>query len=393
MNDAELEGFRPNRYFARSWGLLTRDRGWIKPILVMVAASFVPIVGPLGVLGYVVEWARLTAWGAVSSPKQKNVQVGACIASGWRVFVIMFVWALASSLITSALLLVPLFGPLLLFAWMIFSILLNLMVMIAALRATIYQRIGAGFRVSTIWQMTKSDIGGLMRILGMQLAGGAITSLVCGVISVIAFVALVPQIVYYADYISEFDAIMSQSMRMSLVFEMLGSFLTTLGPALVVAVLFGAVLSMIVTMLGYTGIALWMRQFNVPAWGNEEDPLPTASPAAGAAYGTYGYGAQPQQTYGYGYGAQPTQPHQAYGYGAQPAQQQAQPVQQPAPQPAQTVQPVQPESPAQPAQPAPAPEPQPEPAQESEPVQPAEPTSLSPIESADEDAGENNALS
>lgn len=386
MNDAELEGFRPNRYFARSWGLLTRDRGWIKPILVMVAASLVPIVGPLGVLGYVVEWARLTAWGVTSSPKQKNVQVGACIASGWRVFVIMLVWAFASSLITSVLLLVPLFGPLLLFAWMIFSVLLNLMVMIAALRATIYQRIGAGFRVSTIWQMTKSDIGGLMRILGMQLAGGAISSLICGIISIIALVGLVPQIIYYADYISEFDAIMSQSMKMNLAFEMLGSFLTTLGPALVVAVLLGAVLSMIVTMLGYTGIALWMRQFNVPAWGNEEDPLPTASPAAGAAYGAYAYGAQPQQTYGYGYGAQPAQPQQTYGYGygAQPAQAQAQPAQQPV-QPAQPVQP--------PAAPEPAPAPQPEPDPAPEPVQPAEPTSFSPIESDDRDAGENTDLS
>ena len=355
MNDAELEGFRPNRYFARSWGLLTRDRGWIKPILVMVAASFVPIVGPLGVLGYVVEWARLTAWGAVSSPKQKNVQVGACIASGWRVFVVMLAWAIASALITAVLAIIPIAGPLLLFAWMIFSFLFNLMVMVAALRATIYQKISAGFRVSTIWQMVKSDLDGLIRIFGMQVAGAAVSGVIGAIVTIVSLVALVPQIVYYADYVSEFDAIMSNSMRMNLAFEMLGKFLAVLGPAIVVAVVISGVVSVIMMMLGYTAVALWMRQFNVPAWGREEDPLPPSTPATGAAYGAYAYGAPPQQPYG-----PAPQPAPTYGYGAAPQQ------------------------------PQPQPQPQPAPASEPQPLPPSEPTFPSPVESGDQGEGENN---
>ena len=69
-------------YYSRSWKLLSRDKGWYKPLLVMAVALFVPIVGALGVLGYELEWARLTAWGVDSSPKQKNVQVGKCIKAG-----------------------------------------------------------------------------------------------------------------------------------------------------------------------------------------------------------------------------------------------------------------------------------------------------------------------
>ena len=109
MNDADLDGASgPTATSARSWALLTRDRGWIKPILAMIAATLVPIVGLLGVMGYAAEWARLTAWGVTSSPKQKNVRVGACIASGWRVFVVTVVWSIANSIILGLLALVPL---------------------------------------------------------------------------------------------------------------------------------------------------------------------------------------------------------------------------------------------------------------------------------------------
>lgn len=79
-------------YYSRSWALLTRDKGWWKVLLVAGIANFVPIVGPLGVFGYALEWARLTAWGVDASPKQKDVRVGECIKSGWRGFVACLGW-------------------------------------------------------------------------------------------------------------------------------------------------------------------------------------------------------------------------------------------------------------------------------------------------------------
>ena len=65
------------KYFSRSWAMLTRDKGWIKPILVMAVAQLVPIAGYIGAKGYMLEWARLTAWGVAAAPKQKNVETGA----------------------------------------------------------------------------------------------------------------------------------------------------------------------------------------------------------------------------------------------------------------------------------------------------------------------------
>ena len=44
VGESELEGFRRDRYFARSWALLTRDRGWIKPVLLMTVSLLVPFV-------------------------------------------------------------------------------------------------------------------------------------------------------------------------------------------------------------------------------------------------------------------------------------------------------------------------------------------------------------
>ena len=53
-------------YASRSWSLLTRDEGWIKPVLVLAAARLIPIVGGMGANGYALEWARLTSWGVDS---------------------------------------------------------------------------------------------------------------------------------------------------------------------------------------------------------------------------------------------------------------------------------------------------------------------------------------
>ena len=99
VSEDELKGFRRDRYLARSWALLTRDRGWVKPVLLMTVAVLVPIVGLLGVLGYALEWARLTAWNVNAAPKQRGVDLGACIKSGWRGFVVMLVWGIVSGVV------------------------------------------------------------------------------------------------------------------------------------------------------------------------------------------------------------------------------------------------------------------------------------------------------
>lgn len=274
VEESELEGFRRDRYFARSWALLTRDRGWIKPVLVMTAAALVPFVGWLGVIGYVQEWARLTAWGVNAAPKQKGVRVGECIKSGWRAFVVILVWSLVNAVVAAVLSAVPLFGGLLGFAWTIFGIFVNLMVMVAVLRATIYQKIKAGLRVKTVWEMASHDVGGLARVLGILAVGGAILAVITFVVLFSVLFSAIPQLIYMVDYVTRYEAILSSGMQAAFALNIIFSFLSAIGPALVVLYLISCFFGIVLSMLGFTAIGLWMRQFDVSAWGREEDPLP-----------------------------------------------------------------------------------------------------------------------
>lgn len=279
MTDAELQGFCPDRYFARSWALLTRDRGWVKPVLALCAALFVPIVGPIGALGYVLEWARLTAWGVASSPKQKRVRVGECIVSGFRAFVVLFVWLLCCSLVGAILALVPLLGSLAAFAWSVFSMFLGVLAMIAALRATIYQSVTAGLDPKAIWEMAKRDVSGLVRVFGILAAGTGIMFCATVVGSVLMVLSILPQAIAFGGYIELYDSLMTDAERMRIFFEMIASFVGVLGVILVVLVLVVSVIAIVTSMLGYTALGLWLRQFNVAAWGGEKDPLPAAGPS------------------------------------------------------------------------------------------------------------------
>lgn len=274
VEESELEGFRRDRYFARSWALLTRDRGWIKPVLVMTVAALVPFVGWLGVMGYVQEWARLTAWGVNAAPKQKGVRVGECIKSGWRAFVVILVWSLVNAVVAAVLSAVPLFGGLLGFAWAIFDVFVYLMVMVAVLRATIYQKIKAGLRVKTVWEMASHDVGGLARVLGILAVGGAILAVITFVVLFSVLFSTIPQLIYMVDYVTRYEAILSSGMQAAFALNIIFSFLSAIGPALVVLYLISCFFGIVLSMLGFTAIGLWMRQFDVSAWGREEDPLP-----------------------------------------------------------------------------------------------------------------------
>ena len=238
VSDDELEGFRRDRYFARSWALLTRDRGWVKPVLLMTVALLVPIVGALGILGYALEWARLTAWNVNAAPKQRGVDVGACIKSGWRGFVVMLVWGIVSGVVIAIAEALPLIGALVSLIWVFASFVYTVVMMVASLRATIYQKIGAGLRVRTIWQMVRHDPIGLLRVTGLMSA-------------------------------------LSGDMGVLLVVQLIASLLSSLGPALVVLLLVDFFLATVLTLVGHTAVGLWMRQFDVPSWGRDEDPLPT----------------------------------------------------------------------------------------------------------------------
>ena len=274
-------------YWSKSWALLTRDKGWFKPLLVLSAAHLVPVVGAFGASGYALEWARLTSWGVDSSPKQKNVNVSECIRTGARAFVVALAFGLVVGFVNKIveMILGDTLGSLLSLVITLFA---SVLITVATLRATIYQSIGAGFEVNRLADMIKRDHKGLLRIVGLNAALGAVIGLICAVLFSIIMIAtmgdLVGTVIASERYgsLDDWDIVMLVAKWITGTFPLLCVF------GYVVGVL-GAFANLITT----TAVGLWMRQFDVRNWGASSDPLPATAPAGQAA----GWGAPANNGY------------------------------------------------------------------------------------------------
>lgn len=269
-----------DKYFSHAWKLLTRDKGWVKPLLVMTAASLVPIAGPLGNKGYGLEWARLTAWGVDAAPKQKNVDVGKLIVSGWRGFIVDLVWGLMLCLAIWLLYLIAWLMPsvfTVLFSFLasivttVASACWGVIMLIAELRASIYERIGAGLRIDRVFQMIRRDVRGFGKVFLINLVCAVILSVIGSIFCFVLFMQCMPVLVA-ATYDPSTESII-YAVSAVLVWIVLSSIL------FVLVVIF---VSLAARLLTLTATGLWMRQFDVPSWGRSQDPLPdTASVAKG----------------------------------------------------------------------------------------------------------------
>jgi hypothetical protein len=264
------------KYFSRSWAMLTRDRGWFKPLLVMAAAHLVPVAGYLGNKGYGLEWARLTAWGVDAAPKQKGVKVGKCIGSGWRGFVVdlglALLFGLAMAMIGTFVGIIPgAFGNLLealvSLASVILSVVVAVALMVAEVRAAIYERISAGYSFKNIYAMIKRDTRGFFKLVLIGFVASLVTFLLLGIVALLVGIMFAP-------------AIMATAMGSSSTYSTMMALGTSLALVIPVGVFLGYALSIFYSgyeLVMINAVGLWMRQFNVAEWGRSEDPLPSQS--------------------------------------------------------------------------------------------------------------------
>ncbi len=354
-------------YFSRSWSLLTRDKGWIKPVLVMTVADLVPIVGSIGNQGYVLEWARLTAWGVDAAPKQKDVNIGDCLMSGLRAFVVALGWGAVFYLVTQ---LIPLlafvlprpldtiFGLLFSMVTLVVSLFYAATLSVAQIRTSIYENIGAGYRVDRIFEMIKRDFKGFLMLILINLVCGFVVAIIIGLAIGIGFAFFMPFIVMA----SRESSVSSQE-----VIRMITAMIIPLSVFLVIFLLVYGFVGNIVKMITTTAAALWMRQFDVPSWGKSSDPLPEPTTGGFSSYASHG-GPMPQQSpEPYEQNVQPQAPVQLPESAPQPA---------PTPAPAPVLDPEPKPDPEPEPEPEPAPEPpqQPEVAPEAEPAPSPDPT-------------------
>lgn len=285
MGDTNAEGeIVSGHYLRHAWEMLTAERGWFKPMLVMAVARFIPVVGWLGTEGYALEWGRLTAWRVDARPKQKNVQIGKVLSSGWRGFVVSLGWNLALALLYWLVwgltggdashpnrTLESILGIIYLVLWL----LLGAIVGVAELRATIYQHFAAGYRADRVAQMCKADFGGLLHMVGIRLFGWIVKALILLLFVPIAIGTVLPAGI---DYMMGMRYGSSYEIGSPLALHALLSDLSGLIPVFIMMFFLLSLVEVVFTMLTTTGVALWMRKFDIAHWGRSSDPLPPVIP-------------------------------------------------------------------------------------------------------------------
>ena len=274
-SNVDTSGYQEGRYFARAWALLTHEKGWWKPVLICMAAILVPIVGPMAVLGYLVEWSRRIAWGGIEGPSRR-VKVGDLLSSGWRAFVVIGGWSIASWVVTSVIGKVSsgFVYEVLSFVWTVISVFLSMVFTVAAVRATIYQSFVAGYRMPTLWKMATEDPVGLVRIWFIKVVSYVIDFVVALAIAAATFFSSFGWIYRFVQYVEEYSSFYAQYYGSGFSAEVIGALVVRFWPALLLIFVLVMVIGIFAKFLVYAALGLWLRRFDVPRWGRDEDPLP-----------------------------------------------------------------------------------------------------------------------
>lgn len=275
-------------YFNAAWNDIKNSPGWVGKLLVLSLVGLIPIFGWMVVFGYVFGWARDMAWN-VHTPLPARVfgnEDGKLYSRGFFVLVIGFVcmlapwvlemfWGVATGAsigwfghgrggvfalfgLTSAL-----FSLVILVVWVFAAVFAG----VGSMRMSIYGRLAAGLQFGKIWAMARHDSNGLARIFGMAVvlsiaAGFALWVVTMALVAVGAIVGLVAGI----------PIVHTNSTSMLLAAAPgLVALVVALALACGVLAMFTSVfvLTMTVRALGY-----WTRQFDVPAWRGQDDPMP-----------------------------------------------------------------------------------------------------------------------
>lgn len=292
--------------FTSSWKMLTRDKGWLKPLCVLALVGWIPILGQIVVFGYGFEWARLTAWGIDAAPKQHGVDYGKVLATGGRAFLVFMSMMLALALILGLVFRDVIVSSMLpvyiafhsagvslpvdlgdgLRAGLVdamIALVINGFAMAAVMRTTLYDSFAAGWRLDRICQMIARDPGGFCKMLFVSLVGGLVGFVYSALMFVLLGAAVAGGVLAFfmgdphvLGYISG-EYLLARALSMGI------------GPialivVLVVAVLFFyGVVSIAMQLVAMNATGQWFCRFEVGHWGVSADPLPDGVPVKEAA--------------------------------------------------------------------------------------------------------------
>ena len=280
-------------YFSAAWNDVKSSQGWLAKMFLLGLIAFIPVFGPVVLLGYAFGWARDIAWG-VHMPLPARIfgnEDGLLYRRGLIVFVICVVccvvipgalegcWdALAGRGLSNvshavwggaggAAIVSPVYS---LFSLAVFlaSVMFFL---VASMRASIYGRLGPGFQIPRLWAMMRHDMKGLLRVLGFSIVLAIVPAVVTGIVGSL----LVGGFISVGAY-----GLFSNGTAPDMMFVLAaGMCLVVICLALAVVV---SAASAFAVVMQARAVGYWTRQFDVPAWRGQDDPMPFEMASNGA---------------------------------------------------------------------------------------------------------------
>ena len=280
-------------YFSAAWNDVKSSQGWLGKMFLLGLIAFIPVFGPVVLLGYAFGWARDIAWG-VHMPMPARIfgnEDGLLYRRGLIVLAICVVccvvipgalegcWdALAGCGLSnvshavwggvgSAAIVSPVYS--------LFSLAVSLasvmFFLVASMRASIYGRLGPGFQVPRLWAMMRHDMKGLLRAGAFHLCSRSFRRWLPG-----------SSIAFWSGALSAWGR-MGCSPAVPRPDMM---FVVTAGMCLVVVCLALAVVvsaaSAFAVVMQARAVGYWTRQFDVPAWRGQDDLMPFEMASCGA---------------------------------------------------------------------------------------------------------------
>ena len=287
--------------FKSSWQMLTRDKGWVKPLLVLTIVGWIPILGQIALLGYALEWARLTAWGVDSAPKQSGVKYGKVLHTGWIALLVGVSMAIVCAIIDAVLFngayvaaLFPatsgfaadvravFYGSVSLGAWLLMlvvNLLMGTFISVAMMRATIYDSFTAGWRLDRIFQMIGRDVTGFFKVYLVSLIAGLVNWIYSTVVSMIGLLVLLGGAVGFAYMAPTLDNAADYGRVIAFMLQQLRPATVLLLVLAAIALAFaGGVLGVAMQLVSINAVGQWFCRFEVGRWGVSADPLPENVP-------------------------------------------------------------------------------------------------------------------
>lgn len=277
-------------YFTTAWQDIRNTPGWIGKLLLLSLLAIIPVFGWIVVAGYLLGWARDIAWG-VHGPLPARIfgnEDGKLYSRGFFAWLIGIVFALAPAIAFGVINLALGVGTAGLFSWHyggmaslsfgLVSGIASLAVAVALIvlyalatvfgwigwmRMSVYGRLSAGFQLERIWTMLRHDTRGAARVFGMYLIINAIVGVIAAVVVVGALVG--GALLGFAAYGSGVDA-GAPGLAVGLI---------VLGMMLFAVLMYAGVVASVFCMAMVTrAIGYWTRQFDVPRWRGQDDPMP-----------------------------------------------------------------------------------------------------------------------